>query len=175
MGQTHRHLPRLRRESYQGLGAVHWAMCLVGRATGWLDDGFHARFREVTLHTCVRHHCVCAAYCLMPDHLHLLLHGTQDTADLYLAARFLRKHLEPALHCGAFQKQAYDHVLREAELQRNAFAKTCHYIFENPVRAGLCREPHEYRFSGGIVPGYPDLCVHAEAYWDLYWRICGCL
>jgi hypothetical protein len=36
-----------------------------------------------------------------------------------------------------FQKQPYDHVLREAERQRGAFQATAFYILANPVRADL--------------------------------------
>jgi REP element-mobilizing transposase RayT len=135
MSSVRGHLPRLKREFYRGFAAVHWTFCLRDRATGWLDEGLHARFRELMVHACSRYGCVCATYCLMPDHLHLLLVGTREEADLYLAARFLRKHLEPALKIGAFQKQGHDHVLRVEERKKDAFAKVCHYILENPVRA----------------------------------------
>ncbi|MFZ4680868.1 MAG: transposase [Terrimicrobiaceae bacterium] len=73
MSASRRNLPRLRRGFYQGLAAVHWTFCIEDRANGWLDELFHARFREVVGHSCSRHGCVCAAYCLMPDHLHVLL------------------------------------------------------------------------------------------------------
>lgn len=107
----------------------------------------------------------------MPDHLHVILSGVEEEADLYLAGRFLRKYLEPALARGKFQKQGYDHVLREEERRDEAFAKICHYILENPVRAGLCSMAPEYDFSGGVIPGFPDLDVHDPDYWELYWRI----
>lgn len=169
---SHRsHLPRLRREFYQGFAIVHWTICLEDRAAGWLDERFHARFREVMVHACSRYCCVNTAYCLMPDHWHLLLAGVHDEADLYRATRFLRKHLAPALTVGTLQKQGYDHVLRQEEREQEAFAGICHYILENPVRAGLCREAAEYAYSGSVIPGYPDLRIHEAGYWELYWRI----
>lgn len=171
MPSSRSHLPRLPRESYQGLTSVHWTLCLQDRITGWRNDRFHASFREVMLHTCARHECICAAYCLMPDHIHLLLIGVNEEADLYQAAQFLRQHLEPALKTGTFQKQAYDHILRDNERTQDAFAQVCHYILENPVRAGLSDSAADYAFSGSIIPGYPDLQIHARGYWDLYWQI----
>jgi putative transposase len=104
--------------------------------------------------------------------LAFVLAGVREEADLYLAARFLRKHLEPALTVGTLQKQGYDHVLREEEREQEAFAGICHYILQNPVRAGLAREAAEYAFSGSVIPGYPDLRIYEAGYWDLYWRIC---
>jgi REP element-mobilizing transposase RayT len=51
------------------------------RKTGWLDDSFHATFREVLLHTCARYHLGCARYVLMPDHVHLICVGARQTSD----------------------------------------------------------------------------------------------
>ena len=116
MPQERENLPRLRREFYQGLVAVHWTFCLENRARGWLSEAFAARFREVIVHAGVRHGCVCPAYCLMPDHLHVLLLGLGASSDLFLAARFLRTHLGSGLIPSRFQKQGYDHVLREERM-----------------------------------------------------------
>jgi hypothetical protein len=44
------HLPRLAPEHYQGFAAVLWTITLEPRATGWLDDQFHAHFRELSLY-----------------------------------------------------------------------------------------------------------------------------
>jgi putative transposase len=107
----------------------------------------------------------------MPDHLHFMLLGFREEADLYLAMRFLRKHTAKALLPASYQKQAYDHVLTEKEFERESFEAICHYVAENPVRAKLCQSLIEYPFSGGVIPGYPDLRIHALGYWDLFWRI----
>ncbi len=171
MPSDQQRLPRLRDEFYRGLAAVHWTFGIEDRATGWLSETFHSRFREILTHACARYDCACPVYCLMPDHMHVLLIGTQNDTDARLATIFLRKHLTPSLVPARFQKQAYDHVLREEERKRDAFARTCHYILENPVRAGLCPSSAEYRFSGAMIAGYPDLRVHEENFWELFWRI----
>ena len=69
------HLPRLPREYYQGDAMVHWTLPTFDRATGWLSDGFHARFRELMLHAAAREGLFCPTYCLMSDHLHLVWMG----------------------------------------------------------------------------------------------------
>ena len=33
----------------------------------------------------------------------------------------------------------------------------------------------EYKFTGCLVPGYPDLCPWQEQYWELFWRIYNCV
>ena len=41
------YLPRLPRENYQSDTVVHWTLPLALRGAGWLNEIFHARFREV--------------------------------------------------------------------------------------------------------------------------------
>src|ERR1700749_365017 len=99
-----RNLPRLDRGSYRGMGAVHWTFTLEGRATGWLDEKFHLHFREMLAHTAVRYGCVAPVYCLMPDHVHVLLWGYREDSDSYLAAQFLRKYTEREMAPARYQK-----------------------------------------------------------------------
>lgn len=90
-------LPRLPREYYQGDAFVHWTLSIHDRATGWLTDTFHARFRELMLHTAAREGLFCPTYCLMPDHLHLVWMGLRRDSDQRNGMALLRTHLEPAL------------------------------------------------------------------------------
>jgi putative transposase len=90
-------LPRLPRAFYQGDAFVHWTMSTHDRATGWLTETFHARFRELMLHAAAREGLFCPAYCLMPDHLHLVWLGLRLDSDQRNAMAFLRTYLEPAL------------------------------------------------------------------------------
>ena len=171
MSKVLRKLPKLQLEYYKGVAAAHWIFSVENRAAGWLDEAFHARFREVMTHMGLRYGCAVPAYCLMPDHLHVMMWGYAEDADLYLAATFLRKHTVHALRPARYQKQAYDHVLNEKEMERGAFEAICFYILENPVRAKLCELSKDYPYSGSLAPGYPDLRVHEEGYWELYWKI----
>ena len=51
------------------------------------------------------------------------------------------------------QHQPHDHVLREEERRRDAFAKTCFYTLANPVRKSLVPQEQDWPFSGAVVPG----------------------
>src|SRR5437867_8679198 len=75
------YLPRLRREFYQADAVVFWTMPVAHRARSWLDDHFHAAFREMMLHAAAREGLLCPAYCLMPDHLHLVWMGLRRDTD----------------------------------------------------------------------------------------------
>jgi REP element-mobilizing transposase RayT len=165
-------LPRLQREFYRGYAVVFWTLTLEQRAQGWLNALFHARFRELMLHAAGRSQLLCPAYCLMPDHLHLVWMGLRQQSDLLNAMKFLRIHLEPALgDQRQWQHQPYDRVLRPEERQRNAFGQTCAYILANPVRAQLVKNEADSSYSGAIVPGYPELNPFDTKFWPIFWKI----
>ena len=169
------YLPRLPREYYQGDAVVHWTLPISHRRQGWLDERFHAAFRELMLHTAVREGLACPTYCLMPDHLHLVWMGLRLVTDQRNGMAFLRTHLEPKLAPGKFQHQAHDHVLKDEERRRNAFASVCHYVLENPVKAELVQHADEWPFSGAVVPGYPTLHPLRDDFWEKFWKRYGAM
>ena len=163
-------LPRLGRHHYQGHAVVFWTHTVEERERGWLTPAFHAKFRETALHAAARYSIWCPAYCLMPDHFHLLWMGLRRKSDQIRAMRFLRAELKPALGQGReWQHQPHDHVLRQEERKRNAFAAACFYILQNPVRAQLTTLATEWPFCGAVVPGYPRLHPFEEGYWTRFW------
>jgi REP element-mobilizing transposase RayT len=165
------YLPRLPREYYQGDAVVHWTLPISNRGQGWLNERFHAVFRELMLHSAAREKLLCATDCLMPDHLHLVWMGLHADSDQRAGMVFLRTHLEPELAPHKFQHQAYDHVLREEDRRRDAFARTCYYILENPVRAELVKGRQEWPFSGAVVPGYPTVHPLQDDFWLKFWKL----
>lgn len=163
-------LPRLFRSTYQGYAVVHWTLTLESHGTGWLTPGFHAAFRELMLHTAAREGLLCPAYCLMPDHLHLIWMGLKPTTDQRNAMAFLRTHLKRSIAPKKFQRQAHDHVLREDERKQDTFANACLYVLNNPVRANLVINARDWEYLGAVVPGYPTLHPLDENYWRLFWE-----
>ena len=164
-------LPRLPREYYQGDAVVHWTLPIAMRGSGWLNEPFHARFREIMLHAAARESLFCPTYCLMPDHLHLVWMGLRLDSDQRNGMKFLREHLGSALRPHRFQHLPHDHVLREHERRRNAFAAVCHYILENPFKAELIPRGEEWSFCGSVVPGYPTLHALQDDFWPKFWKL----
>lgn len=165
------HLPRLADEFYRGRAVVHWTMCIRDRQTGWLTREFHLRCREALLHAMVHYQALSPAYCLMPDHAHFVWMGLSETTDLARAAEFFRRQTGSHLKPFEWQKEPFDHVLREEERRHGAFAAVCHYVMENPVRKELVTDWRRYEFSGTVLPGYPDLDPRREDFWDVFWKI----
>src|SRR5262249_57118923 len=113
-------------------------------------------------------------YCCMPDHIHLLWVGILDGSDQRIAARYFRKQLNLVLNklgC-RLQLQPYDHVLREEERERDTFETVVEYIARNPERKGLVEADRfrECPFTGCMLPGYPELRLWQDDYWDRFWR-----
>jgi hypothetical protein len=64
-------------------------------------------------------------------------------------------------------------VLSEEERDRSAFENVVEYIARNPERANLVPLDRfrEYKYTGCLIPGYPDLDPWRIDYGDLFWRI----
>ncbi|MEO7678580.1 MAG: hypothetical protein ABIV39_17630, partial [Verrucomicrobiota bacterium] len=107
-------------------------------------------------------------------HLHLIWMGLRRDSDQLNAMKFLRAHLEQALGGGReWQHQPHDHVLREEERRRNAFAKVCFYTLANPVRADLVKQEKDWPYLGAVIPGYPTLHPFVDNYWEKFWKLYG--
>ena len=166
-------MKRLAPEWYRGLAFVFWTLTETKRRTAWLDDAFHASFREIQLHTLARYRLICLSYCLMPDHLHVLWAGVSPASDQNVAAAFFHKYLGfvmRARRC-AWQKQAWDVVLREADRERDALNRTIRYIVENPLRKNLVEQPEDWPWSGVQAPGYPELDWRLPDFHHRLWTI----
>jgi len=90
-------LPRLERSRYQAFAAVHWTMKVEPAIPGWLTANFHQDFRMLLLHACARERLFCPAYCLMPDHLHLMWLGLSLESDQLNGVKFMRTYLNRLL------------------------------------------------------------------------------
>jgi putative transposase len=146
-------------------------MPMALRGAGWLNGSFHAHFREIMLHVAAREGLLCPTYCLMPDHIHIIWMGLRRDTDQRNGMKFLREHLGSALLPHRFQHQAHDHVLREKERQRGAFARTCFYVIDNARAVELVAQAKDWPFAGAIVPGFPKLHPLEEDFWPLFWKI----
>ena len=90
------------------------------------------------------------AYCFMPDHLHLLLVG-KDDSPLHRFMKLFKQQssfaFKKAYGESLWQKSYYDHILRKEE----ALSDVALYILNNPVRKGLIASYQDYPFLGSFV------------------------
>ena len=97
------------------------------------------------------------AYCLMPDHAHLLVEGVCNDSDFKRFAKMAKQRsgglYAKTQHQRLWQEGYYDRVMREDDDPR-ALAR---YIVNNPVRACLVKAPAEYPFVGSDTWTLADL------------------
>ena len=88
-------------------------------------------------------------FCLMPDHLHLLVQAREGCQSL---ERFIGafKNVTTRLYWRQggerklWQRGFYEHIVRQDE----DLTTVSDYIMNNPVRAGLVEEPEQYPWLG---------------------------
>ena len=88
------------------------------------------------------------AYCYMPDHVHLLLFGRAEDADLrglMHDAKQRTGYRHSRTHGSRLWQESYfDHIVRDEESVKR---QAC-YILANPVRAGLIQKWDRWPYSG---------------------------
>lgn len=91
------------------------------------------------------------AYCVMPDHVHMLVYGLEPSSNLRAFVKALKQEtaFEFQRQAGRelWQKKFYDHILRSDD----PVPSVAGYIWMNPVRKGLCDNPTEHAFTGSFV------------------------
>lgn len=87
------------------------------------------------------------AYCLMDNHIHLLLNSSLSTLSSFfqsLGSRFVRWYNSKYSRSGHLFQERYHSIPVESNSQ---YLSTITYIHNNPVKASVCRYPSEYRWS----------------------------
>ena len=90
------------------------------------------------------------AFCIMPNHWHLLLEGDSgkgvSEALHWLATTHAVRLRKDTASIG--RGAVYQNRFRAYPVQKNgAFYRVAHYIERNPVEANLCRSPEEWLWS----------------------------
>jgi hypothetical protein len=106
----------------------------------------------------------------MPDHAHFLIVGLNNRADQKLWVRALTRQWNTLLNPLKLSRQPYDNVLREKDRKGDAFADLVMYILKNPERKEFVDQWESWRYSGSVVPGYPNLDPRLPYFWDNFWK-----
>ena len=149
-------LPRLRNFDYVGFHRYHVRISTWGQVHHFANPAITCAVRSQMLHMAGPEGMVIRAYCYMPNHVHVLAHGTCPTADLRSFVRRWKQRsayrIAETHHVRLWRTGYFDRILREHE----GDASVARYILENPVRAGLARNVGEYLFAW-CVWGMDDL------------------
>src|SRR5712675_1265448 len=139
--------------AYRATGIYFLTMCC---------DKRHAAFTKVAfgvwlvrwLTRCASHHAYLVhAYCVMPDHVHLLTEGTREACHL---AEFVSEFKQ---RTGYLYHKKLGICLWQPRW----------YIWTNPIRKGLCSSPQEYLLSGSLTSDWKKRCAPARM-WSPPWK-----
>jgi len=90
------------------------------------------------------------AYCVMPDHLHLLAQSCGGASLIDFIGEF--KQRTAYRHKRATGRLLWQKSFRDRFLRREDDLLTAaRYVFANPVREGLVTRPEDYPHSGSLV------------------------
>ncbi len=147
--------PRLASFNYVGPYRYFVTLCTPSKRPVFAGNFDYAAAVEILSRVAGRFGFDVLVYCFMPDHLHLLLEGTENT-DLKEFMRVFKQMT--SYHCnnesGAlWQRSYYDRILRRDEDS----VTVARYILNNPVRRGLVEVVMGYPFSGSFVAPLTDI------------------
>jgi putative transposase len=132
---------------YQDTGHSHFVtFTCFHRRTAFLRVEAREEF-ERALERVRRTYGMCIyGYVIMPDHIHLLVRET-ERESLAVAIKSLKQGVARRLIRNFdkhfWQKRYYDLNIRN----RRQFIEKLRYIHRNPVKAGLCQEPVDWKWS----------------------------
>lgn len=139
----------MRRDSRtQPVTAIHHVTARApGRQPLFRDDADRSAFTQLLGAHCVAHGLAAVAWCLMRNHLHLVLCGRDDALEetlQRLGAAYARRR-------GAARRVGGD-LFRDRcqalRVNRDAYLlEVVRYVLLNPVRAGLCPSAADWRWS----------------------------
>lgn len=131
-------------------GIFHVTARGVARAPIFVDDFDYAEFERQLLKISDEYTWTLHAYSLLPNHYHLVVEATQSdlTTGMHKlngrhAQRFNRRY-DRVGH--VFQNRFSSYVIETEE----HFFRALAYVRANPVAAGLCHQPTDWRWSGGV-------------------------
>ena len=144
----HRRNTRLPPSHYLGPRAYFVTICCDCRKPHFSSPAFAQRAVDLLLENTSKFSFLLHAFCVMPDHLHLLAEGAAPHADLREFVRLFKQHTAFAFRKlfrnRLWEKSYYDYVL----LPSDSIERLACYIWWNPVRKHLCACPQEYSFTG---------------------------
>ena len=161
--------PRLARHNYLGQGYYFVTLCCHHRRPIFRNPRRCDWFLEILREKAGAKLFNVLAYCIMPDHCHLLLQGLHPASNLLLFIKTLkiktsRIYLEQE-NKQLWQHSFFEHILRHPE----EIESVAWYIWLNPVRKGIASFPQQYSFAGSFT-GLQMPTEWEKFDWKPYWR-----
>ena len=128
-------------------GIYHIILRSVNQHIIFEDDSDYQKFLFVLSDCVKKYDSRIYAYCLMDNHVHLLIQSSPDYLSSFfqsLGTRFVRWYNNKYARSGHLFQDRFYSVAIESD---GDFLSVLLYIHNNPVKANICRYPSEYRWS----------------------------
>lgn len=135
--------PRLKSQS----GIYHIMLRGINRQTIFEDDGDRYRFLSTIRDQVEENSYIIHGYCLMGNHVHLLMEELDDDISLAVAkigASYVYWYNKKYQRVGHLFQGRFKSEVVEND---NYFKIVLRYIHNNPIKAGLCKNLQEYQWS----------------------------
>lgn len=139
-------MPRKPR-SLSSTGIYHTILRSVNQHLIFEEDSDYQKFLFILKDCKEKYSIDIYAYCLMDNHIHLLIKSAPETLSSFfqsLGTRFVQWYNNKYSRYGhLFQDRFYSQAVEN----ESHFLSALVYIHNNPVKSNMCRHPSEYRFS----------------------------
>lgn len=128
-------------------------LCCLDKRQAFIKDEFNAAVVDCINKEKERIGHAVYAFCLMPDHIHLLISPLETGVPVTqfmgaLSSLITRLSWSHGFTGRLFQRSFYDHVVRKDE----DLTKIVEYILNNPVRKGIVTDWRDYKHCGFVDP-----------------------
>jgi REP element-mobilizing transposase RayT len=151
----HRKKLRLSNFGYKGSSFVYFiTICTANKQPYFLNDEIAKTIADEMEFRKINKEIKLFCYCIMPDHLHVLLSLTEDYQKKLQDWVSAFKRYTAKITSQSFgikplwQRNFYDHIVRKEE----SLLKIAEYIVNNPVRKGMVSNWEEYPYSKIVDP-----------------------
>ena len=145
-----RFMPRMLRSDLPSPAIYHVTSRGVARAEIFLDDADRRHFVRLIERVARARGWNVPAYTLMPNHYHLLVETRVEELSVGMRTingRYAQQFNERHQRVGHLFQGRFDvRVIGDEE----HFALACEYVWNNPVRAGLCEAADDWPWSGRV-------------------------
>jgi REP element-mobilizing transposase RayT len=131
----------------------------VNRDAVFLEDGDYERFLDALVRTKEASGCQVFAYCLMTNHVHLVLRSPAEPIG-DVVRRLGVRYVGWFNHKYGRVGHLFQDRFRSAPVDDDAYLLTLvRYVWHNPVEAGLVNQPEDYRWSSRRFLGLPHRLI----------------
>lgn len=151
---------RLPRVAYRGRVTAAFTVRIV-RGIGVLNTMAGFKIARQSLEQAFNEsHGNAAVFVFMPDHLHLIVSGGNESTDLWaMVSQFkgrAAREIGKSQNGFQWQKDFFDHIMRSTE----DYGAQVRYLLRNPVRQGLCAHWEEWPYKGVLGQTWEELALN---------------